>query len=90
MVDAGEVLSWKKPYLLFNDVSMKDAVAELQQRFHAGIRLTNPVSENCHVTATFTQGEPLEQIIKVLSKINNMEYKVATGGGYELSGDGCK
>ena len=90
LVDAGEVLSWKKPYLLFNDVSMKDAIAELQQRFHVYIGLTNPASESCHVTATFTQGEPVEQIIKVLSKINNMEYKVVAGGGYELSGEGCK
>jgi hypothetical protein len=69
---------------------MKDAVAELQQRFHVGNRLTNPASENCHVTATFTQGEPLEQIIKVLSKINNMEYKAGGNGGFELSGEGCK
>jgi len=90
MVDAGEVLSWKKPYLLFNDVSMKDAVAELQLRFRVGIRLTNPASESCHVTASFTRGESLEQIIMVLSKINNMEYKAAAGGGYELSGEGCK
>lgn len=89
-VDAGAILTWKKPYLLFNDVSMKDAIAELAQRFHASITLTNPALENCSVTATFTQGEPLEQIIKVLSKINNMEYEESAAGVYELSGEGCK
>jgi ferric-dicitrate binding protein FerR (iron transport regulator) len=88
-VDAGEIISWKKPYLLFNDVSMKEAIAELDQRFHTHIILANPALENCHVSANFTQGEVLEQIIKVLSKINNMEYKVAATGSYILSGEGC-
>lgn len=89
-VDAKEEIAWKKPYLLFNDVSMKEAVEELQQRFRMTIALTNPASENCHVTASFTQGESLEQIIRVLSKINNMEYKSIAGGGFELTGEGCK
>jgi len=88
-VDANEEIAWKKPYLLFNDVSMKEAVDELRQRFHANVTLTNPASENCHVTATFTQGESLEKIVKVLSKINNMDYKLTAGGGFELTGEGC-
>jgi ferric-dicitrate binding protein FerR (iron transport regulator) len=89
-VDAKEEIAWKKPYLLFNDVSMKEAVDELQQRFGVTIALANPASENCHVTASFTQGESLEQIIRVLSKINNMEYKPVAGGGFELTGEGCQ
>ena len=88
-VDAGEVIAWKKPYLLFNDASMKEAVLELEQRFHVTITLTNPALENCNVTATFTGGEPLEQIIKVLSKINNMDYRMI-GSHIELNGEGCK
>jgi ferric-dicitrate binding protein FerR (iron transport regulator) len=88
-VDAGEVIAWKKPYLLFNDASMKEAVLELEQRFHVTITLTNPALENCNVTATFTGGEPLEQVIKVLSKINNMDYRMI-GSHIELNGEGCK
>jgi len=88
-VDAGEVIAWKKPYLLFNDANMKDAVLELEQRFHVTIVLMNPALENCNVTATFTGGEPLEQIIKVLSKINNMDYRM-NGNHIELNGEGCK
>ncbi|HVV05996.1 MAG TPA: FecR domain-containing protein [Puia sp.] len=89
-VNAKEEIAWKKPYLLFNDVSMREAVDELQQRFHVNVALTNPASENCHVTASFTQGESLEQIVKVLSKINNMDYRLTAGGGFELTGEGCK
>ena len=89
-VNAKEEIAWKKPYLLFNDVSMKEAVEELQQQFRVTITLVNPASESCHVTASFTQGESPEQIIRVLSKINNMEYKLIPGGGFELNGEGCK
>ncbi|MDO6434724.1 FecR domain-containing protein [Flavitalea sp. BT771] len=89
-VNAKEEIAWKKPYLLFNDVSMKEAVEELQQQFHTSITLANPAAESCHVTASFTQGESLEQIIRVLSKINNMEYRLIPGGGFELNGEGCK
>jgi len=88
-VDAKEEIAWKKPYLLFNDVTIKEAVEELRQRFQVTIVLTNPAVENCHVTASFTHGESLEQIIKVLSKVNNMEYTPAAGGGYALTGEGC-
>ena len=88
-VDAGEVLAWKKPYLLFNDVTMKEAMQELEQRYHVAIVFTNPASENCPVTASFTGGESFEEIIKVLSKINNMEYTFGHGT-VEITGEGCK
>jgi len=41
------------------------------------------------VTASFTEGQSLEAIIKVLSKINNMDY-VIDHGQFMISGDGCK
>jgi len=88
-VNAGEVLTWKKPYLIFNDVTMKEAVDELAVRFHADIVFTNPAAENCPVTASFTERESLEAIIKVLSKINNMEYTI-DHGHVRISGEGCK
>jgi ferric-dicitrate binding protein FerR (iron transport regulator) len=88
-VNAGEVLAWKKPYLIFNDVTMKEAMDELSSRFHTSIVFTNPAAENCPVTASFTEGQSLEAIIKVLSKINNMDYAI-DHGEILISGEGCK
>jgi transmembrane sensor len=87
-VNAGEVLAWKKPYLLFNDVTMKEAMQELEQRYHVTVVFTNPAAENCPVTASFTGHESLEEIINVLSKINNMEFTIRQRT-VEISGDGC-
>jgi ferric-dicitrate binding protein FerR (iron transport regulator) len=88
-VDAGEVLAWKKPYLLFNDVTMKEAMQELEQRYRVSVVFTNPAAENCPVTASFTSHESLEEIINVLSKINNMEFTIRQRT-VEISGEGCK
>jgi ferric-dicitrate binding protein FerR (iron transport regulator) len=90
VVNANEIIAWKKSYLILNDVSMSEAVQELEQRFHVSISLVNPALGNCNVTATFIREEPLEQIINVLSKINNMEYKIINPTNIELSGEGCK
>ena len=88
-VDAGEVLAWKKPYMIFNDVTMKEAMDEIASRFRAVIVFTNPAAENCPVTASFTESESLEAIVKVLTKINNLEYAVEQGR-ILISGEGCK
>jgi transmembrane sensor len=88
-VDAGEALVWKKTYLLFNDVPMREAMDELAQRYHLSIVFTNPAAENCPVTASFTGGESPEQMINVLSKINNMEYTI-DHGRIAITGEGCK
>jgi len=88
-VDAVEVLTWKKPYLIFNDVTMKEAMDELATRFHADIVFANPAAGNCPVTASFTERDSLEAIIKVLSKINNMDY-TSDHGHIRISGEGCK
>ena len=90
LVDAGEAIAWKKPYLLFNDIPIGEATQELEQRFHVTIVFANPALQNCPVTASFTEGEPLEQIVKVLTKINNMEYKFDNNGEIMLTGEGCR
>lgn len=89
-VDADAVIRWKKPYFLFNDVTMGEAAAELQQFFHVTIVFDNPALEHCSVTASFVGQESLEQIITVLSKVNNMQYSLAGPATIRLSGEGCK
>ncbi|HWB94397.1 MAG TPA: FecR domain-containing protein [Puia sp.] len=87
-VDAGEALTWKKAWLLFNDIPMREAMDELAKRYHLTVVFTNPAAENCPVTAAFTGGESVEAMIEVLTKINNMEYTI-DHGRVSITGDGC-
>lgn len=86
--DAGEILAWKKNWLLFNDVPMREAMDELAKRYHLTVVFTNPAAENCPVTAAFTGGESVEAMIEVLCKINNMEFTFDQGR-VSITGDGC-
>ena len=87
-VNADDALTWKKSWLLFNDVPMREAMDELAKRYHLTVVFTNPAAENCPVTAAFTGGESVEAMIEVLSKINNMEYTI-DHGRVSITGDGC-
>lgn len=84
-----EALAWKKTWLLFNDVTMREAMDTLAQRYHLNVTFANPAAEGCPVTATFNGGESLGEMINVLSKINNMNWSIDRGHVL-ISGDGCK
>ena len=90
LVKTEEVMSWKAEDVLFDDMPVSEAVAELQKRFGIGIRLQNPDLGNCRVTASFLHHETPEEIIKVLCGINRMQYRMETNNNIVLTGEGCR
>ena len=88
-VNAGVALAWKKSWLLFNDVPMREAMDTLANRYHLTVTYSHPAAENCPVTATFSGGESLWQMINVLSKINNMNFSIDRDQVL-ITGVGCK
>jgi len=88
-VNAGETLVWKKSWLLFNDVTMREAMDTLAKRYRLTVTYSNPAAESCPVTATFSGDESLEAMINVLSKINNMNFSIDRDHVL-ITGDGCK
>jgi transmembrane sensor len=88
-VNAGQALVWKKSWLLFNDVSMREAMDTLAKRYHLTVTYSNPAAGSCPVTATFSGDESLGEMINVLSKINNMNFSIDRDHVL-ITGDGCK
>ncbi|HEY4108605.1 FecR family protein [Puia sp.] len=88
-VNLGVALAWKKTWLLFNDVTMREAMDTLARRYHLNVSFANPAAENCPVTATFNGEEPLGAIVNVLSKINNMDFTI-DHDHVLIKGEGCK
>ena len=88
-VNAGAALAWKRTWLLFNDVSMQEAMDTLARRYHLTVAYSNPAAGSCPVTATFSGGESLPEMINVLSKINNMNFSIDRDHVL-IMGDGCK
>jgi transmembrane sensor len=89
-VQSKEAVAWMDKDIFFDDVSMADAMAELENRFYVGIRITNPKLNDCRFTATFVRGEDLNQILDVICEFNEAEYTVDNkSGAIEITGNGC-
>lgn len=89
LVKPEEVMSWKADDILFDDEPVSEVVVELQKRFAVSIQLQNPALGNCRVTASFLHHETAEEIIKVISGINHMQYRVDEDSTIALDGEGC-
>jgi ferric-dicitrate binding protein FerR (iron transport regulator) len=89
MTDTGEAIAWKQDDILLDDVPLKRAAIELEQRFNCSIEFSKPALANCSVTASFLHHETLEQVLQVITRINGMEYHIGPANKIMLSGDGC-
>jgi ferric-dicitrate binding protein FerR (iron transport regulator) len=87
-VDVHDALAWKKTWVLFNDVPMREAMDTLAGRYHLTVAYSNPAAAGCPVTAAFS-GESLGEMVNVLTKINNMSFSIDRDHVL-ISGDGCK
>jgi ferric-dicitrate binding protein FerR (iron transport regulator) len=89
IVNTSTAIAWKQDDILLDDVPLREAAQELEQRFHCSITFNKPALENCHVTASFLHHETLNQIIQVVARINSMNYRFENDSTIMLSGEGC-
>lgn len=85
-VNAQLVAGWKDQFVILDNVTMQEAIAVLAERFHVKLTLTNPGLGNCHVSASFFNGENLEHILKVIAAVNQITYSIHADGTVTLNG----
>jgi transmembrane sensor len=88
-VNSKESITWIEKDIFFDNVSLEDAVQQLEQRFGVNIDLKNEKLKTCRFTATFVKGEDLYQILDVICEFNRASYKTNESGEIEISGIGC-
>lgn len=88
-VNAPEVTSWADRDIYFEDVSMSDAVDQLEDRFDVTIEFENEGAKDCRFTATFVNGEDLVQILDVICAFNNAKFAQDAAGNIMIYGEGC-
>jgi len=81
-------VAWKNRTLYFDDTLMKDIIETLERYFEVDINVSNDLIYNCHYSVSFEQPN-LEEVLKILSGTFNLEI-TRKGGGYLLSGEGCR
>jgi transmembrane sensor len=80
---------WKDNYLVFDDVTMEEAVAKISARFQVPISFRDSGILRCHVRMVYVNGEGLEQILDDLMAINQATYERTSAGIVITGGDPC-
>lgn len=88
-VDSKLSVVWAERDILFDDITIEEAVQQLEERFQVTINLTSDRIKNCRFTATFVRGEDLKQILTVICEFNRAEFVERKAGVFEVSGNGC-
>lgn len=87
--NASSTTLWKEEDLTIDNLTMEEAIKKIEERYATSIELSSSNIMNCRFTAHFLNTTDLEQVIKVICKLNQLEYSVNDKGVYTLSGNGC-
>ncbi len=88
-VKAETFIEWKNEDIYFDDVSIKDVVNELTDRFDVSIVFSNEQIKTCKFSATFLKSQSLEQILNVIGEFNQIKYQFKDAKTVILDGSGC-
>lgn len=77
-VQAVKAVAWTSSLLIMDNVSMVDAAKIISERFHTKVQIA-PSLDSCRVTAYFTKGESLEQVLDIISLSKNGSYAIRNG-----------
>lgn len=78
--DAAEEIVWQNGTLLFKSVPLQEIARQLSNAFHTDIRIESADLQNYRMTATFTDGETLEEILSLLCRHQKFEYTKTNNG----------
>jgi transmembrane sensor len=79
--------AWKSRKLTFVNVTLKDAIRELERFYHVTIHVKTQALLQCHFTAEFTN-TPIDEVMEVISSALEFRYS-KEGDIYLLSGQPC-
>lgn len=90
-VASEEAIAWIERDIFFDDVTMEEAIQELENRFDIKINLLNDQIKDCRFTATFVKGEDIDQILLVICEFNKASFQRKNSGNlFEIDGAGCQ
>ena len=89
-VNADEALTWKKQYLVLDDISLEEAAVLIGNRYHVNISFSKEALENCRISATFLNNENLEQVLTVVTGVVDADYTLQPNDEVIISGEGCE
>lgn len=90
ILNAKITVLWKETDLVMDHMTLKEAATVLTERYGIKVMLDNEKIGGCRFSATFLNTTGLEQVVNVLSHLNNLNYKWDGPSKVILSGPGCE
>jgi len=87
-VNADEVIAWQSETLLFDDITLEEAVLKLQKKYKVKIWFENESLKKCRFSGSTGKGEKLEKILDIIAHFNHASWK-RTSTGIIIYGKGC-
>ncbi|RZK79530.1 MAG: DUF4974 domain-containing protein [Pedobacter sp.] len=81
-VDAEGITSWKQGNMVFNNETLEDVCAMLEHKFNVTIHFKQQELKDYRLTAGFSKEDSLGEILLILSKTNNLSYKLDQNSVY--------
>ncbi|MCD9020123.1 FecR family protein [Parachryseolinea silvisoli] len=88
-INVSKATEWKSDYLIFDDVSLAEAIEVIEEHYAVAITLSNEKLKDCHVSATFLNGEDLDQVMTVITGVLQGTYR-QEGRLLTIHGAGCE
>lgn len=81
---------WKSQYLILDDVSMDEALKIIGEKYKVQIVIAHDGLKKCRITATFLNGENLDQVLTVVCGVVQATYTVLPDREVKVEGNGCQ
>jgi transmembrane sensor len=82
--------AWQSQYLILDNVSLEEAAKTVAEKYNIKIILASDDLKKCRITATFLDGENIDQVLTVVSGVVQATYSKQPEGTVIIDGKGCK
>ena len=89
-LNAETAVAWQNRYLILDNVSLEEAVTSIGERYKVKITLGNAELKACRITATFVNGEDLNQVLTVVCGVVHATYTMLSDKSVKIEGEGCR
>ncbi len=89
-VSVGAEASWQDQHLILDDVNMEEAAKIIGEKYTLNVTLVNDALKTCRISATFLNGENLDQVLTVVTGVLHTSYTILPDGSVAIDGGGCE
>lgn len=90
IVNAEEVIAWKKDYLILDKVTLEKAAEIISERYNVKVTIANDQIKNCIISGWFINNESLEEVLALVTGLRKATYSIEGDNVTITGGTSCQ